>query len=118
MVKEYGKPFFFYHGKVPENPYDLVIPAGVYFPKPFRKPHIHDRYMVRLQFGGEEINIGDIITGKVKEILHGLHPIIGGSPETPEDWRIHVLQVEKGVTFVKEGCVFISIWRYNERDSA
>ncbi len=118
MVKEFGQPFFIYHGAIPEKASDTVIPENIKPVKPLRKPQINDRYMVRLQFGGSKINIGDIATGKVKTIIDGLYPLIGGNPGAPEDWRIHVLQVEKGVTFVKEGYVFISIWRYHERDSA
>ncbi len=38
-----------------------------------------------------------------------MYPIIGGSAGHPEDWRIIMLQVRKGVISLKEDEVHISI---------
>lgn len=54
-------------------------------------------YLVNLQFGSRNLNIGEIATGPVKSTIDCLFPLLGGSIGKPEDWRIVVLQVEKGV---------------------
>ncbi len=51
---------------------------------------------VRIRFQSNDINIGEIATGRVKNIIDCLHPILGGKARSPEDWRIRLLHVKKG----------------------
>jgi hypothetical protein len=52
-------------------------------------------YIAMLRFGSGDINIGEIATGRVKNVVDCLWPLIGGQPGAPQDWRIRTLQVEK-----------------------
>ncbi len=64
---------------------------------------------VRIGFQSEKVNIGEIATGRVKNILDCLYPILGGKAGRPEDWRIRILQVEKG--YAQNGTVNVSMAR-------
>lgn len=118
MKQEFGEPFFVYAGNVPEKASEPILPVKVSSIKQLKQPAAGDRYMVRLQFGGSNINIGDIAGGRVKEIIDSLYPVIGGAPDSPDDWRIHILQVEKGVKTVDCDAVLITVWIWSGRDSA
>lgn len=63
------------------------------------------RYSVLLQFASEAINIGDIATGRVKNVIDCLRPITG------DDRSIEFLQVEKGASSLQAGGVRIVIVR-------
>lgn len=56
------------------------------------------RFSVLLQFASGAINIGDIATGRVKNIIDCLFPVLGGSVGAPHDHLIDFLHVEKGVS--------------------
>jgi len=43
-------------------------------------------------------------------LIDCFYPILGGTKGRPEDWRIDILQVEKGVINLKENAVRITIW--------
>ncbi len=64
---------------------------------------------VHLRFSSR-INIGDVATGHVKSVIDCLYPILGGTAGAPEDWRVHVLVVEKGAPDVL-GAVGIAVYR-------
>lgn len=53
---------------------------------------------LRLQFGDDMLNIGDISTGRVKNVIDCLYPLVGGEIGKPDDWKIEKLLVEKGKT--------------------
>lgn len=73
-------------------------------------PEPNRRYSMLIQFASPTINIGDIATGKVKSFIDCMYPAIGGSAGKPEDWRIDLLQVEKGVQTLAGNTVRICIW--------
>jgi hypothetical protein len=52
---------------------------------------------VRLDFTGESVNLGDVATGKVKVLIDGLWPVLGGRPSAPDDRRVAALILSKGV---------------------
>lgn len=51
---------------------------------------------VRLSFGSSALNIGDIATGRVKNVIDCLFPVWGGVAGKPADHRIKRLHVAKG----------------------
>lgn len=53
-----------------------------------------DKVSVYLGFP-ENVNIGDIATGKVKSVIDCLYPILGGTSFAPEDWKIEELFIWK-----------------------
>jgi len=65
---------------------------------------------VLLRFGDVRINLGDIATGKLKPILDGLYPLLGGNPGAPEDWKIQTLAVEKGTRNLTPNSVSVTVW--------
>ncbi len=65
------------------------------------------RVAVRLQFAAQSVNLGEVATGKVKPLIDGLWPLLGGTPRSPEDWRIRVLLLEKGVQVAGEVSVSV-----------
>ncbi|MBC2726966.1 hypothetical protein [Desulfosporosinus sp.] len=107
-----GKPIFdsVYTGDLPSKATDTQLPIWISRLKtnPIKKD---SRFVVRLLFGNEKINIGDIATGKVKSLIDCLYPIIGGISGNPEDWRIDSLIVHKGISTLQHDSVRISIWR-------
>ena len=66
-------------------------------------------FYVKIEFGSSRINLGDIATGKVKSIIDCLYPIIGGNMGSPEDWKINILEVSKGVKTISENSTRITI---------
>lgn len=64
-------------------------------------------FYLNIKFGGKKINLGDIATGRIKSIIDCLYPVIGGNEGAPEDWKIDILDVQKGVTTIPEGSVRI-----------
>ena len=113
MMGEYESPFFdeTYEGVLPSKATDPQIPSWLDSLKKFGSPKNNDRFIIRLQFGGTKVNIGDIATGKVKALIDCLYPVIGGCKGKPEDWRVDILQVEKGVINLKNDSVRISMWK-------
>ena len=49
---------------------------------------------VELRFPGP-INLGDIATGRIKNIIDCLYPVLGGAPGKPNDARVTVLEATK-----------------------
>ena len=113
MTGEYGSPFFdeIYTGELPSKATDHQISSWLNSFKKFEFPKSNDRFVIRLQFGETKVNIGDIATGKVKALTDCLYSLIGGCKGNPEDWRVDILQVEKGVTNLENNSVRISIWK-------
>jgi len=100
-----------YEGILPKCATDSEVPtwlAGLSIPI---FSHPSDRLAIRFQFQSAKVNIGAISSGKVKALIDCLYPILGGRQGAPDDWRIDVLQVEKGVEEVAEGAVRICVWK-------
>lgn len=73
---------------------------------------IHPKqFAVLLRFGDPQINLGDIATGRVKALIDGMFPLLGGEIGKPEDWRIKSLAVEKGTLDLTPNSVSITIWK-------
>lgn len=70
-----------------------------------------DKVAIRFQFSSEKVNIGNIASGSVKSLIDCLYPILGGRLGAPDDWRVDILQVEKGVQGLLSDSVRISIWK-------
>lgn len=66
-------------------------------------------FYLNIEFGNPRINLGDIATGKVKSIVDCLYPIIGGNLGNPEDWRIDILEVRKGVKTISEEAIRVLV---------
>ena len=49
---------------------------------------------VELRFAGP-VNLGDIATGRLKNVIDCLHPVLGGRPGAPDDARIVVLEAAR-----------------------
>jgi hypothetical protein len=65
---------------------------------------------LQLLFGGRSVNIGDICTGRVKNVIDCLYPLIGGTPGRPHDHRIRRLHVAKGSNTAPANGVLINLW--------
>lgn len=57
---------------------------------------------VRLEFAGP-INLGDIATGRLKNVIDCLYPVIGGAPGAPNDARITLIEATRMVVEVAAG---------------
>ena len=66
-------------------------------------------FYVKIEFGSSKINLGDIATGRIKSIIDCFYPIIGGNMGNPDDWKINILEVKKGVKTLSEKAVKVSI---------
>ncbi len=66
-------------------------------------------FYLKIEFSSSSVNLGDIATGKVKSIIDCLYPVIGGNMGSPEDWRIDILEVTKGVETIPENSIRLSI---------
>jgi len=64
-----------------------------------------DRFAVRLMFGDEKVNIGEIATGLIKKIIDKFFP---------RDHNIYTLQVQKGIKKPKQSYIRISIWKISD----
>ncbi len=65
---------------------------------------------IRLAFSGGKVNLGDIATGVVKSTIDCLYPLLGGSAGAPDDWKVDVLQCEKGSGNAPSEGVLIEVW--------
>lgn len=77
----------------------------------------YQQFAISLKYGSQKVNIGSIPSesknaARVKGIVDRLYPIIGGyggSPIAPDDWKIDILCVERGVSYLKENELEIKI---------
>ncbi|VVB90323.1 Uncharacterised protein [uncultured archaeon] len=74
--------------------------------------HISSFY-VKIEFSSSTINLGDIATGRIKSIVDCLYPIIGGNKGSPDDWKINILEVAKGVKTIPKNSVKVSITEFS-----
>jgi len=98
-----------YIGPFPSHARDMAFIEWVRSKKTSDIPNF-STFHLELQFGGNRINIAEIVTGTVKHIIDCLYPILGGSEGAPEDWRVDCLEVTKGVDHIDENGVRIMIW--------
>ncbi|GBE18992.1 hypothetical protein BMS3Abin16_01604 [archaeon BMS3Abin16] len=112
MTSELGNPFFddVFNGKLPHSATDPEIPTWLDSLNRIKSPRNVNNFVVRLQFGDDKINIGDIATGRVKSVIDCLYPLIGGMRGKPKDWRINILQVEKNVPELNRNSVRVRLW--------
>ncbi len=83
-----------YDGPLPNRATDPEIPAWLRSLGCSELTNGADGLGVHLRFGSR-INIGDVTTGPVKSVIDCLYPILGGTAGAPEDWKVHLLVVEK-----------------------
>jgi hypothetical protein len=57
---------------------------------------------VDLEFAGP-VNLGDIATGRLKNVIDCLYPVIGGRPGAPNDARITLIEATRRVIQVTAG---------------
>ena len=98
-----------FDGPLPNRATNTEIPDWLRSLKCSELTNGADRLGVHLRFS-TRINIGDVATGPVKSVIDCLHPILGGTARAPEDWRVHVLVVEKGTPHIP-GTVGIAVYR-------
>lgn len=60
-----------------------------------------------LGFGADTVNLGETVTGPVRALLDGLHPVWGGSTE---EHRVHALSVVQGVVAAPLNGVLVRVW--------
>jgi hypothetical protein len=63
---------------------------------------------VSLDIADERVNLGDVATGKIKILIDGLWPVLGGHRGAPDDGRIAALIVRKGIVDL-DGTVMIKV---------
>lgn len=51
---------------------------------------------IGLRLGSPDVTIAEIASGRVKNIIDCLYPIIGGEASAPHDWKVHELWVDRG----------------------
>lgn len=68
------------------------------------------RLGLALHFGLPTLNIADIATGRVKNVIDNLYPILGGRAGAPSDWRIDNLFVDKCVADLPTDVLRVAIW--------
>ena len=74
-----------------------------------RTPPLSGTLAVALEFGGSQVNIGDIATGPVKSVIDCLQPTVGGPFGNPDDHRIVLLLVRKRVPGIADGAVRLTV---------
>ncbi len=99
-----------FQGRLPADAQDPVIPSWLRSEKVEATQVNNLRFGVLICFRETRINLGDIATGPVKHVLDCLYPVLGGSPGSPEDWRIELLQVEKNCDHLQDGTFRLQIW--------
>ena len=67
-------------------------------------------FLVVMRFGNRHLNLGDVSTGKIKHIIDGLYPLVGGMPGRPDDWRISAMAVEKGSRDLLPQSISVTVW--------
>ena len=101
---------FIYTGEFPKNARDEKIP-NILERLGFKgRPLDIERFILYMGFVSETINLGDIATGKIKSLIDCLYPAIGGSSGCPEDWRIDMIYVRKGIKHLEGNTVEVSLW--------
>lgn len=96
-----------YSGNLPKSATDIEFISWI---KEIYTPvKNNSSFYVKIEFSSSSVNLGDIATGKVKSIIDCLYPIVGGNMGSPEDWRIDILEVKKGVETTSENSIRVSI---------
>lgn len=81
-------------GELPRSGRDLVFAQWI--GRELRAlPSPGSRVAVRLEFAGR-LNIADVSTGRLKNVIDGLWPVLGGTPGAPDDSRVAILAVTQG----------------------
>lgn len=87
-----------YNGTLPKNSKDISFIKWIKrITDQLNVQMINNSFGLRLQFGDEMINIGEIPTGRVKNVIDCLYPIMGGEIGKPNDWKVEKLLVAKGI---------------------
>lgn len=76
--------------------------------------HAPDRLGLGLRFGNPDITIAEISSGRVKNIIDCLYPIIGGEASAPHDWKVNELWVDRGVR-LPDGLVEVQVWDFGNQ---
>lgn len=106
---KYKKVLFdrIFDGNLPKNATDNDFISWVKNNSSGRNYSNH--FYLKIEFGNKDVNLGDIATGKIKSIIDCLFPVIGGKEKSPEDWKVYVLDVRKGVETLPEDAVRIFV---------
>ncbi len=99
-----------FEGQLPADAQDPMLPSWLQSNAAKSTRANDPRFGVQLCFQGTRANLGEIATGPVKHVLDCSYPVIGGSPGSPEDWRIELLQVEKNCDILQNGTLRLRIW--------
>lgn len=96
-----------YSGNLPKSATDIEFISWI--KENYTPVKNNSSFYLKIEFSSSNVNLGDIATGKVKSIIDCLYPIIGGNMGSPEDWRIDILEVKKGVETISEKSIRVSI---------
>ncbi len=109
-ASSHGAPAFelVFAGPLPRSGSDLAMPEAVALAIPGQLPG--DSLACELVFGASSINLGDIATGRVKNVIDCLWPALGGAASRPADHRIRTLDVRRGANDVPANGVCVRLW--------
>lgn len=96
-----------YSGKLPKSATDIEFISWI--KENYTPEKNNGSFYLKIEFSSPSVNLGDIATGKIKSIIDCLYPIIGGTMGNPEDWRINVLEVKKGVETIPENSIRVTV---------
>ena len=74
------------------------------------RPLPGDALACELLFGSRTINLGDIATGRVKNVIDCLYPALGGTAGAPDDHRIRALEVRRNCSEAPLDGVIVRLW--------
>lgn len=68
---------------------------------------------VGFSFGASALNVAD--TARIKSLIDGLWPLIGGKAGAPDDGKVEELFVERGAAGLKPNELQVAVWNPSER---
>ena len=99
---------FVYSGPLPRSGTDASMPAAL--SSRISRPLPGDALACELLFGSRTINLGDIATGRVKNVIDCLYPALGGRAGAPDDHRIRALEVRRNCSEAPLDGVIVRLW--------
>ncbi|MBK7369395.1 MAG: hypothetical protein IPJ04_16295 [Candidatus Eisenbacteria bacterium] len=99
---------FVYSGPLPRSGTDASMPAAL--SSRVSRPLAGEAIACELLFGSRTLNLGDIATGRVKNVIDCLYPALGGKAGAPDDHRIRTLEVRRNCSEAPLDGVIVRLW--------
>lgn len=74
-----------------------------------RLPQEEDRFALRLRFGPDQEDITNVEEIPIKPLVDCLYPAFGGEPGYGKDWKLFLVQVERGEPSLSSRCR-VTLW--------